>query len=310
MGDNAEENDSSQDTAAGLMDLEKDLYLKWFFKAIVAYTVLIMWFAACDIIASAPAGTLLAALFGAVNGKHLPSWMPNIYPYLLTAYGGVREGIRWGKFRHTDTDMIAEAQKAVSVMTRELCIVLFWVGCGAVILIADGLNYITSVPAGFVSMLTQTIVILTGVHVSHSIHKEVMLRRQKAAGLGKFAACPVRDTETVLVEDNVDLKVDQNNSERANVNPAANGRPISNGVDGVPQKPARVGEEHKQMILKFLETNEWINSVSCQKLTGLSDSQTNRLLKSMEEDGELKSDGVTNNKRYKLKKRNITHNLG
>jgi hypothetical protein len=92
--------------------------------------------------------------------------------------------------------------------------------------------------------------------------------------------------------------------------PPANTGPQENSeVVGSQHKNARVSEVHKQIVLKYLETTEWINCAECQKLTGLSDSQSNRLLNSMVDDGLLVSEGTTKDKRYRLKRRNKPPNL-
>jgi hypothetical protein len=231
--------------------------------------------------------------------------MVNLYPYILAAYGGVREGMRWGKSKHDDPAVIAEAQKDTEVMTRELGIVLFWLGYGLVIAVADGNGWIKAVPGGLVLIMSQALVILAGVHVSHGIHKSVMLKKQKAAGLGKFAV--TIDNSEAEITENTEEGIGNSKDTAAEKTEhitadsgAQNGAPAP-GV--APTGTLRSTKEfHKQKVLDYLKNADSINSEECRKLTGLSQDQSYRLLSRLEEEGILKAEGATNNRIYKVKK--------
>jgi hypothetical protein len=305
----AKQGGAAEEVVSTLFKRKSDMYVHGLFYALLAYTALIVWFATCEMLASAPG----LADWAFVHGKHLPQWLVTYYPCLIGGYGGVREFRRWKEFKHDDSDMIAEAQQDAQVITREFVILIFWLVYGFIVAVADGNVWIKTVPDPVVYIMTQTIIVLTGAHVSHSFHKDKMLRSQKAAGIGKFAPGKIEFQQAVTVEEEPEpdtyTKPPKSSGHlEPQLIPLSYTKPAPTAISpagpasgDASRKNVRISDAHKQMVLKYLETSEWINSEGCQNLTQLSPDQTYRLLSGMEEDGVLGSEGIGRAKRYRLK---------
>ena len=289
---------AAEEMVSTLFKRKSDMYVQGLFIALLAYTAAIVWFATCEMLASASG--LSAWAF--VNGKHIPTWLVMSYPCLIGSYGGVREYRRWKEFKQDDADVIAEAQRDAQVITREFVILLFWLGYGLIAAIADGNCWITHVPESIVYIMSQTIIILTGAHVSHSIHKNKMLRGQKASGLGKYAIS--YQSSPWMGEE------DRRAGEGDVLSGSAISQPIplesthlspNSGNETTPHKNVRVGEEHFAKLKEYMAKNECISNKECQTLIGINEFQANRMFDRLLDSDEIERTGIGRGAKYRLK---------
>jgi hypothetical protein len=64
------------------------------------------------------------------------------------------------------------------------------------------------------------------------------------------------------------------------------------------RKKTAIHSAHSQKVLAYVDTNKYIENEACQTLTGLGADQVYRLLKRLEADGELGSEGTKRGRRY------------
>jgi hypothetical protein len=270
---------AAEDAAADLFKREQDLYVEWFFIAIVVYTAMIAFCASCEMIASGP----LAVVLSFTKKYNLPSLATTLYPYILGAYAGAREGVRWLVYKHTDPDIVAEACKETRLRTRELLLGIFWIAFGVLGSIGQSRHIVEYVPPVLFDIIEKTLLILVSAHVSHQAHKRVMKGKLEKAGISTKprSKAPVEEVD-------VDASVTLNT-------PAA-------APADFPAKKERLCDKHFAQVQAYLNTNGFIRKQEAMQLTGLNEDQVNRLTSKLVELNKVDQIDKGKNTKYVLKK--------
>jgi hypothetical protein len=277
---------SAEETQRRLEEIEadaiyhqtEDLYTQVLFYSVAVFTGVTMALGTCEMLASSPL-PLLASL-PLVKHAHIPSWFPTVYLPLLGSFVGFREWTRQKQSKFDDPHVILEAQRLKQKVSRELKLMTVWLVYLLGMALADGFGIVSAVPAALLLIASEVIVSLTTGHAFHANNTKKMRRQQKENGIGIFARTTAQDASFA--------------EESPQPDPARAG--LGHAIE-----KARLSEEHRDIVLNYLEANEWIKREQCQHIANISEDQASRLLSSLVKENELETDGSGRNIRYRRK---------